>query len=271
MQPSRHRKVLLSGQGADELFGGYVRYLIAGNAGTTSLTSALQGVGDYTALADRLDGSVADSAARYFRLIDRSNGLEAEIRCRSLERQAPFEAFQQIFRANGDGMSALDLMHRFDVQTVLPALLHVEDRVSMAHGLESRVPFLDHPLVEFAARIPAAIKMKDGVLKHLLRQAMRRALPESIASRTTKMGFPVPFHDWLRAPGVVRDFVIDVLSSEAARTRSLIDNGAVLARLDTEPRFGRAIWGFLCLELWQRAFHDESSRFERLMTRSEQV
>jgi asparagine synthase (glutamine-hydrolysing) len=260
---SQHRKVLLSGQGADELFGGYVRYLVASNA-------VLDGVGDYATLVNRDDASVADVAERYFRLIDRSNGLDAEIRCRSLDRQAPFDDFRQLFRANGNGMSALDLMHRFDVQTVLPALLHVEDRVSMAHGVESRVPFLDHPLVELAARIPAAIKMKDGVLKHLLRQAMRHALPESIAQRTTKMGFPVPFHDWLRA-GVVRDFVIDVLSSESARTRALIDNRAVVARLDVEPRFGRAIWGFLCLELWQRAFHDESSRFRRLVTGSGQI
>jgi asparagine synthase (glutamine-hydrolysing) len=266
---SRHRKVLLGGQGADELFGGYVRYLVASNAGSSE--RVLQGVGDYAALVKRHDPSVADAAERYFRLIDRSNGLDAEIRSRSLDRQAPFDDFQQIFRANGDGLNALDLMHRFDLQTVLPALLHVEDRVSMAHGLESRVPFLDHPLVEFATRIPSAIKMKDGNLKHLLRQAMRHTLPESIAQRTTKMGFPVPFHDWLRAPGVVRDFVIDVLSSEPARTRSLIDNRAVVARLDAEPRFGRAIWGFLCLELWQRAFHDESSRFRRLVTGSGQV
>ena len=105
-------------------------------------------------------------------------------------------------------------MTHFDFKTLLPALLQVEDRVSMAHGLESRVPFLDHRIVELAATIPADIKFENGNMKHVLRTAMRSKLPERIFNRQDKMGFPVPLHEWLTSPGPVRDFVRDVFSSQ---------------------------------------------------------
>jgi asparagine synthase (glutamine-hydrolysing) len=111
--------------------------------------------------------------------------------------------------------------------------------------------------------MPADVKFKDGTMKHVLKRAMEPLLPRSIVARTDKMGFPVPFQEWVRSPGVVRDFVYDTLSSQAAAGRSLVDNRKVLAGLDAEPRFGRKIWGLLCLELWQRAFHDRAASFAR--------
>ncbi len=162
-------------------------------------------------------------------------------------------------------------MTHFDFKTLLPALLHVEDRVSMAHGLESRVPLLDRPLVEFAATIPADIKFTNGSMKHVLRQALDGELPTSVAERKDKMGFPVPLQEWLGEPGLVRDFVLDVLSSDQARARSLIDNKQVLASLPNEHRYGRRVWGFLCLELWQRQFHDQAARFPKLLEEKEKV
>jgi len=158
-------------------------------------------------------------------------------------------------------------MTHFDFKTLLPALLQVEDRVSMAHGLESRVPFLDHALVELAATIPSNIKFKDGTMKHVLKTAMGPVLPASIASRRDKMGFPVPLHEWLSKPGVVRDFVGDIFSSGHALGRGLVDNRAVLSQLDQEPRFGRKLWGLLSLELWQRAFHDRAAHFKQLIAK----
>ena len=77
-----------------------------------------------------------------------------------------------------------------------PALLHVEDRMSMAHGLESRVPFLDHPLVEFAATVPADVKFSGGDMKHLLKRAFERRVARPILQRRDKMGFPVPLKEW---------------------------------------------------------------------------
>ncbi len=133
--------------------------------------------------------------------------------------------------------------------------------MSMAHGLEARTPFLDHPLVELAATIPADIKFRGGRMKRVLKDAMAGVLPAKIADRKDKMGFPVPFTEWVRAPGLVRDFVVDTLGSEGAQERGYI-NGPVwdlIESLGREPKFGRKIWGLLCLELWQQEFHDKQS------------
>ena len=111
-------------------------------------------------------------------------------------------------------------MTHFDFKTLLPALLQVEDRVSMAHGLESRVPLLDHELVELAATIPADVKFKDGTMKHVFKQATRPLVPDVIDQRKDKMGFPVPLHEWFAGPA--RDFVADAFATHAgARPRAL--------------------------------------------------
>jgi asparagine synthase (glutamine-hydrolysing) len=160
--------------------------------------------------------------------------------------------------------SYFDKMTHFDFKTLLPALLQVEDRVSMAHGLESRVPLLDHHLVELAATIPADIKFSDGTMKHVYKRATRSLVPPAIAERKDKMGFPVPLQEWMRGPA--RDFVTDVISSPAALGRELFDNRRVLAGLERENRFGRQTWGLLSLELWQRQFHDREHHYKSLLT-----
>jgi asparagine synthase (glutamine-hydrolysing) len=281
---ARHRKVVLGGQGGDEIFGGYVRYLIAyfeqcikgaiegtmqsGNFVVTyeSIIPNLQTLREYKPLLREFwrDGLFDDLDARYFRLIDRAPGLGDEIDWAQLGDYLPFETFKEIFHGpNVKKESYFDSMTHFDFKTLLPALLQVEDRVSMAHGLESRVPLLDHPLVELAATMPADVKFKDGHLKHVLKTAFDQVLPEAVRNRRDKMGFPVPLQEWIGRGGAVRDFVIDTLSSDASRTRSLVDNAKVVAKLDQEPRFGRKVWGLLSLELWQQAFHDRASSFRK--------
>ncbi|HJT64049.1 MAG TPA: asparagine synthase C-terminal domain-containing protein, partial [Candidatus Limnocylindria bacterium] len=163
---------------------------------------------------------------------------------------------------NIEGESYFDRMTHFDFKTLLPALLQVEDRMSMAHGLESRLPFLDHPLVELAATIPADIKFEGGRLKRVLVAAFGDLLPPRIAQRTDKMGFPTPLNEWARGPA--RDFVTDVLSSQAASGREYVDNRQVLASLDSESAFGRQFWGLFSLELWQQQFHDQAYRFQSI-------
>jgi asparagine synthase (glutamine-hydrolysing) len=281
---AEHRKVVLGGQGGDEIFGGYVRYLIAyfeqcikgaidgtmnsGNFVVTyeSIIPSLGALREYKPLLREFwrDGLFEDLDARYFRLINRAPSLGEEIDWNQLGDYSPFETFRDIF--HGDNVrkeSYFDSMTHFDFKTLLPALLQVEDRVSMAHGLESRVPLLDHPLVELAATMPADVKFKDGRLKHVLKTAFGQVLPDSVRGRRDKMGFPVPLQEWTSQPGPVREFVLDTLSSDAARSRTLVDNQKVLDRLDREPRFGRTIWGLLSLELWQQAFHDQASSFRR--------
>jgi asparagine synthase (glutamine-hydrolysing) len=289
---SRHRKVLLGGQGGDEIFGGYARYLIAyfeqcikaaidgtmhsGSFIVTyeSIIPNLSSLREYKPLLQEFwrEGLFEDLDRRYFRLINRSGVLREEINWEALGQYSPFATFQAIFRGeNVAKESYFDSMTHFDFKTLLPALLQVEDRVSMAHGLESRVPFLDHPLVELAATIPSNIKFTDGTMKHVLKTAMGPILPPSIASRRDKMGFPVPLPEWLSKPGIVRDFVGDIFSSAWAQRRDLVDNRAVLSKIDQEPRFGRRLWGLLCLELWQRAFHDRAAELKQLIAREASV
>jgi asparagine synthase (glutamine-hydrolysing) len=279
---SKHRKVLLGGQGGDEIFGGYARYLVAyfeqcikgaiegtmhsGQFVVTyeSIIPNLVALRNYKPMLQEFwrEGLFDDLDRRYFRLINRAPSLGDEINWAALGEYDPWETFRSIFHgANVGKESYFDSMTHFDFKTLLPALLQVEDRVSMAHGLESRVPFLDHRIVELAATIPADIKFENGNMKHVLRTAMRSKLPERIYNRQDKMGFPVPLNEWLTAGGPVEEYVHDVFSSQAARSRELIDNKRVLAGIESEGRFGRKVWGLLSLELWQRSFHDRAHQF----------
>src|SRR5262249_53724929 len=181
------RKVVLGGQGGDEILGGYARYLIAyfeqcikaaidgtmhsGNFIVTyeSIIPNLVTLRDYKPLLQEFwrEGLFEDPDRRYFRLVNRAPTLGPEINWHLLDGYDVFETFRRIFRADNVGKeSYFDSMTHFDFKTLLPALLHVEDRVSMANSVESRVPFLDHPLVEFAATMPSNIKFKNGSMKH---------------------------------------------------------------------------------------------------------
>lgn len=282
---SQSHKVVLGGQGGDEIFGGYARYLIAyfeqcikaaidgtmnsGNFIVTyeSIIPNLTALKNYKPLLQEFwkEGLFEDLDRRYFRLINRAPALGDEINWEALEPYSAFQTFRNIFKADNVGKeSYFDSMTHFDFKTSLPTLLHVEDRVSMAHGLESRVPFLDHPLVEFVATIPSNIKFKDGAMKNVLKNSMQSYLPNTIFNRKDKMGFPIPLNDWIK--GEAREFVHDVLSSSKALNRDLIDNRKVLAKLDGESKFGRNIWGLLCMELWQQRFHDREYEFKKLVS-----
>jgi asparagine synthase (glutamine-hydrolysing) len=278
-------KVILGGQGGDEIFGGYTRYLIAyfeqcikgaiegtlhdGNFVVTyeSIIPNLVALRNYKPMLQDFwrEGLFEDLDARYFRLINRSHHIEEEIDTEALGEYSPFDTFREIFNGENVGHEAyFDKMTHFDFKTLLPALLQVEDRVSMAHSLESRVPLLDHRLIELAATIPADVKFKDGEMKQVLKRSLRSVVPDQILERTDKMGFPVPLSEWLNDGA--REFVSDILSTRQATSRELIDNRKVLAGLATEQRFGRKLWGLLSLELWQRAFHDREAEFKGMLS-----
>jgi asparagine synthase (glutamine-hydrolysing) len=192
---SEHLKVVLGGQGGDEIFGGYARYLVAyfeqcikaaidgtyknGNYVVT-IESIIPNLGilrEYTPLIKEFwrDGLFGPLDQRFLRLIDRSTDMQEEISWNELDIQGVYQRFYDIFnnRSNVKKEAYFDSMTHFEFKTLLPALLQVEDRMSMAHGLESRVPLLDHPLIEFAATVPADVKFEGGQLKHLLKTATR--------------------------------------------------------------------------------------------------
>lgn len=271
-----HVKVVLGGQGGDEIFIGYARYLVA------YLEECLKGAIQDT--ADRADyvvtlgtiipslptlenyvpmlkefwrkGLFEDGTRRYFRLMNRlpaSRGLLAP------EHQDPneqtFEEFRAVFEAPGPA-AKINRILNFDTQTHLQALLHVEDRTSMAWGIESRVPLLDYRLIELMVSVPPDIKFRNGQLKHIFKRTVKNLVPEPIIKRRDKMGFPVPLNKWLAGP--LRDFVADILLSQRSRQRDIFNPAALEEALISEPQFSRAVWGALSLELWHRQFIDNA-------------
>ena len=140
------------------------------------------------------------------------------------------------------------------MKTLLPALLHVEDRTSMAVSLESRVPLLDRRIVDLVASMPPMIKYKGGRSKYIFRQVVRNIIPHEICDRTDKMGFPVPLAEWSSGP--LKDFIQDILMSKKACDRGIFRKEELSQLLKSKEPYGRALWGVLNLELWFQTFID---------------
>ena len=282
---SQDVKVVLGGQGGDEIFGGYARYLIA--YFEQSIKAAIDGTyknGNYVVTIESIipnlgilqeykplmqefwrEGLFGPLDERFFRLVNRSTDMQSEVQWDSLDMNSVKESFLNIFnsQANVRKEAYFDSMTHFEFKTLLPALLTVEDRMSMAHGLESRVPLLDHRIVEFAATVPADLKFPGGRLKHLLRNSYRETLPNSILERRDKMGFPVPLKEWFGDE--LKPFVSDILSNMHSKQRDYLNTGEILKNFGDEARFSRKTWALLSLELWQQEFHDKASEYRALL------
>jgi len=265
-----HVKVVLGGQGGDELFLGYARYLVLHLEHV--LHQAITRKGDSQDALARLEphlnvlreykpmlryflaeGLFERDDARYFRLMDRSLGMRALFADDVFKDNETFGRFQQIYN-KPDTTSAINKMSYFDLKASLPALLQVEDRVSMAASLEARVPLLDHHLVEFVAQMPASLRFADGRPKHLLKAAVKNIVPDAILAREDKMGFPMPLDDWLEQGA--RSFVNDTLLSSRAQSRGFYNTKAIQSFLDSSPSFNRSLWGLLSFEVWCQTFID---------------
>ena len=271
---SQNVTVVLGGQGGDEIFLGYARYLIAyleeclkgaidDTAGraqyVATLSTIVPSLPDLQTYMPMLtsfwsEGLFEEPARRYYRLMDRfsqSSGLlHPDFKA---DEARTFDEFRAVFEGN-KAKSMINRISYFDLKTHLQSLLHVEDRTSMAWALESRVPLLDYRLVEQMAAIPPVVKFRNGQLKYLFRKAIRNLVPQEILNRRDKMGFPVPLNRWLQ--NELREFVADTLLSERCRGRGLFDHAALQKTLASTQTFSRSLWGALCLELWHRQFLD---------------
>lgn len=273
---NKHVTVVLGGQGGDEIFGGYARYQVAyleqclkGSIFETqeegshivtleSIIPNLPLLKQYVPMLKQFwqQGVFHPMDRRYFRLVDRSHDLQQALHpdlWENYDSEEIFEQFQSIFNHTAT-KSYFNKMTHFDQQTLLPALLQVEDRMSMAVSLESRVPLLDYRIAELVASMPPTLKFKGGNTKYVLKKAMSSLLPKAILERKDKMGFPVPLMEWWNGPA--KGFVSDILLSKSCKDRGIFEPKVLEELTRKESRYGRSLWGALCLELWHREFID---------------
>jgi len=274
---SQHVKVILGGQGGDEIFGGYARYLVAyleqaikgamfetneEGEHIVSLKSILPNLPTLRQYIPMMksfwnDGAFEPMDRRYFNLINRMGSTSMFFRPEFIyqrDEEAIFNKFSGYFN-HTDTLSYFNKMTHFDMFGSLPGLLQVEDRVSMAVSIESRVPLLDRRIVDLISHMPAGMKFKGGELKYLLKRTIKDYMPEQIMNRKDKMGFPVPLHIWSK--NKARDFILDVLLSKKARDRNIIDTQNIEKLVNSEQPYSRGLWGVLSLELWFNQFIDK--------------
>jgi asparagine synthase (glutamine-hydrolysing) len=267
----RHVTVVLSGDGGDELFGGYDRYLphqrvaafdsAIGSLGRTAaavvwpmLPHGMRGKNFLRHVAQDETGRYLDSI-RFFHS-DELRALFAGDLRRSLTGSEAGAASQRFARFQA--LSWPSQMMRFDFETYLPEdVLTKVDRMSMAHSIESRVPLLDNDVVTFALSLPASMKIEGVERKRILKDVASTVLPASVLARR-KQGFGVPIGNWFR--GRLRDMLRDVLQSATARQRGYFETRFVdrllrehlMAQRDHTLR----LWQLVMFELWHRKYLD---------------
>jgi asparagine synthase (glutamine-hydrolysing) len=267
--------VALSGDGGDELWAGYTRHRVerweqraraalgpaARAAGhlARALPLSVKGARALRHLAsDAADACAIKHAYGMFEPAAKTRLYSGDFAA-SVRGADPFVPFREIYRrcASAD---PLDRALYVDVHTYLPDdILTKVDRMSMAVSLEAREPLLDHRLLEFAARVPASLKLRGGRGKYLLRKVLDRRIPRAILERG-KQGFDAPIGEWLRGP--LAAMTSELLSDGRLHDRGIFDNREV-GRLWQEHRTGRAdhrhrLWQLVMLELWFRHFVDRA-------------
>ncbi|HYV84803.1 MAG TPA: asparagine synthase C-terminal domain-containing protein, partial [Patescibacteria group bacterium] len=257
--------------GGDELFAGYDKYVVEGRERQAErLLRPFRGALGRLATAWPR-GARGRNLLRHFSLAGAARYLDASTLFR-LEDQArlfrpePFALLSAhdpwsaaAARLEGSAGHWLSALQSHDLAAYLPLdILTKVDRMSMAHGLEARVPLLDHRLVEFAATIPPGLALRDGVTKSIFKDALRGVLPDAILDRP-KQGFAVPLGRWFR--GRLEPLVRDLLLSERCRNRGFFREpflADLLARHARGRDLDAAIWTLISFELWCRRFLDAS-------------
>lgn len=235
-------KVVLDGQGADELMAGYLAYQGSYIGGLLRSFHVLTGLREIVGSLRHHRGFFRSAAEQLFV----RKGRRGLLKC-----SAP--------PVNRYGGRLDEVLHRELASTNLPALLHYEDRNSMAFSIESRVPYLDVRFVEYVASLPLDQKIRCGITKIALRNAITEIIPESIRCRMDKMGFVTPEEIWMKEE--LRPFVLELLSSEEFHTRIYWDADAVirnyLSFLEGKSAYSPEVWRIVCAELWFRKFFDQ--------------
>ncbi len=275
---SQHVKVVLTGEGSDEMLAGYYRYrktiynlsfgaryhrltnetlrrLISRQIESLSSGSSVRRklTRTFLCLSPDIESLYFDNFG-VFRFAMQRELLTPDAR----ERIGPLDPYAGVraLLKQSDADSLLNQLLYADTKTYLHELLMKQDQMSMAASIESRVPFLDHKLVELTARLPERLKLHGMTTKYILRRSMKGVLPEQILSRS-KMGFPVPLGAWFR--GQFRSIIDEYVLGERALARGVFDRTFV-RQLAAEHQSGlnhaERLWMLVNFEMWQRQFVD---------------
>ena len=273
-----HVKVVLTGEGADELLAGYNKYRVTAynlrlGAAYERFTPApvrrlvkqqIEKLNGANRLRQKLQRTFLclpaatrdlyfDNFAVFSPQMQRQ--LFAPDTLATLGDDDPYRT-ALAYIANSDADNLLDQLLAADIQSYLHELLMKQDQMSMAASIESRVPFLDHKLIEFATHLPVEMKLRGTTTKYILRQAMQGVLPPEILTRK-KMGFPVPVGAWFR--GAFKHIVDEYVLSDRAQQRGLFNAGYVrelVARHQAGENHAERLWALVNFEIWQRRFFD---------------
>jgi asparagine synthase (glutamine-hydrolysing) len=255
----QHVVVALGGQGGDELFGGYYRFLprylrqvlrevVSLKRPITDLWPTFRNLLDHVSIVGPM--RVRTKMKKHATMMTL---LSPELHAAKHDTEAELM----------DPLPVVDPMNRmfyWEIKNYLPGLLHAEDRMSMAVSLESRVPLLDYRVVEFAATIPPELKMRHLVTKYILREAMRGTTPDAVLNRKDKRGTPSPLPKWF-GTGLAEE-VRAVLLDRRTTERGLFDpkkvERALVFNSTGRTSYGEQIWMLLNVELWYRTFIDRS-------------
>jgi len=290
---SQHVKVVLTGEGSDELLAGYGRYrktilnLSLGKHYRTltpslvrgAVRSGIQGLPtskvrqkllrSFLGVAPDIESIYFDNFA-VFPLAMQGDLLSNQ----TLERIGAIDPYAGVREAleQTDADSLLDRLLYADIKTYLHELLMKQDQMSMATSVESRVPFLDHKLVEFTCSLPEKLKLRGGTTKYILRESMKGVLPEAILTRS-KMGFPVPIGAWFR--GAYRSVIDEYVLSERAMSRGLFNEDFVRDLVQRHQsgaeNHDERLWALVNFEMWQRQFFDGEAGNESSTVQEEPV
>jgi asparagine synthase (glutamine-hydrolysing) len=267
----QHVTVALSGEGADELFGGYITYLADRYARrlryaplpARKLAAKLarfvpvsdEKVGLDYKIARFLQGSTLPPTEAHVYW----NGAFSEQEKERLHLQNGHEPTRKLLERliAGESGESLNRYLWLDQSYYLPDdILYKCDRMSMAHSLEVRPPFLDHRIVEFAGRLPESFKVRGRTLKFLLRELMRDKLPAPILRRR-KEGFDIPAHEWLRT--ILKPLIMDILSRRSVEESGFLRweevHRLVCSHMERRANLGYHLWGLLVLFLWMRRWN----------------
>ena len=255
---ARYVKVALSGDGADELFASYLAHRIA-----RPMKAYIDGRNDPEALAPfesdtgRLAQLAArgDEAARRMGLYLLDDAEKYALYSDDMRQAVGASATEQLIRGLLADCHSQDPLNRalfVDFETLLPdQVLPFVDRLSMAHSVEVRPPFLDHRLIEYVARLPGHLKIKQGRVKHVLKEAVKDLLPAELLERP-KEGFIMPVNDWLLRN--LKDYVLATLTPERLARHGIFRPNSVKRLLDSHfgghAAHGNQIWNLLMLQLW---------------------